>query len=209
MLTTFEPVERDEPTLTCQYDINLLKTTKHQMLMKKVFALVIALFLAASFAPAFAQSYQKSNNLLNAGIGLSAYGAGGLPIGISFEKGITDQISVGGFADYSRYGYNSGGYKWNYTFIYAGARGSYHLGELLNMDNNKFDPYAGASLGFRSASYRDNTGYNYNDYVSPYNSGLFFGIHVGGRYYFSEKLGAFGEVGYGVSALKLGLTAKF
>ena len=63
--------------------------------MKKVFALVIALFLAASFAPAFAQSYQKSNNLLNAGIGLSAYGAGGLPIGISFEKGITDQISVG------------------------------------------------------------------------------------------------------------------
>lgn len=176
--------------------------------MKKIFALTFALFAATLVAPAFAQSYQKSDNMLNAGIGLAAYTAGGLPIGVSFEKGITDQISVGGFVDFARYGYNAGGYKWNYTFIYAGARASYHLGELLNVGNAKFDPYAGASLGFRSASYHDNSGYT-ADYVSPYNSGLFLGIHVGGRYLFSEKFGAFGEVGYGVSALKLGLTAKF
>jgi len=175
--------------------------------MKKIFALAAALFAAATVTPAVAQSYQKSDKLLNAGIGLGAFSAGGLPIGVSFEKGITDQISVGGFADYARYGYRVGGYKWNYSFVYVGARASYHLGETLNLTNSKLDPYAGASIGFRSASYRDNTGYN--DYVSPYNSGIFLGIHIGGRYQFSEKLGVFAEAGYGVAALKVGLTAKF
>ncbi|MFD2571281.1 hypothetical protein ACFSUS_11600 [Spirosoma soli] len=176
--------------------------------MKKTITLALTLCMAALFAPAFAQSYQKSDNLLNVGVGLGAYTAGGIPIGVSFEKGITEQISVGGFADFARYGYSSGGYKWNYTFIYAGARGSYHLGELLSLANDKLDPYAGVSLGFRHASYSDNTGYS-GEYYNPYNSGLFLGIHVGGRYQFSDKLGVFAEAGYGVSALKLGLTAKF
>lgn len=109
--------------------------------------------------------------------------------------------------DYLRYGYQSGGYKWNYTFIYAGARASYHFAEILNVDNKKFDPYGGATLGFRYAGYHDT--YGYNDYVSPYNSGVYLGIHAGARYFFSEKIGGFAEVGYGVSALKIGLTAKF
>lgn len=145
---------------------------------------------------------------LNAGIGLAAYYGGGLPLGASFEVEIKKNVSVGGSVDYLRYGYNSGGYKWNYTFIYAGARGSYHLGEALGVGNDKFDPYVGATLGFRHASYKDNYGYN-DYYSSPYNSGLFLGVHLGSRYLFSEKIGGFAEVGYGVSALRLGVTAKF
>ena len=144
---------------------------------------------------------------LNVGVGLAAYYGGGLPLGASFEVDAKNNISIGGSVDYLRYGYNSGGYKWNYTFVYAGARASYHLGELLNVGNDKFDPYAGATLGFRYAGYRDS--YGYNDYVSPYNSGIYLGIHLGGRYMFSEKVGGFAEVGYGVSALRLGVTAKF
>ncbi len=176
--------------------------------MKKLLTLAFAFLATATFTSVFAQSYQKGDNLLSAGLGLGAYTAGGIPIGISYERGITDEISVGGSVDYARYGYRSGGYKWNYTFIYVGARGSYHFGNLLNLGNDKIDPYAGISLGFRSASYHDNTGYN-GDYYSPYGSGVFLGIHIGGRYMFSEKFGAYGEVGYGVAALKLGVTAKF
>ena len=144
---------------------------------------------------------------LNAGIGLAAYYGGGLPIGASFEVDVKNNISVGGSVDYFRYGYTSGGYKWNYTFIYAGARASYHLGELLSVENSKFDPYVGATLGLRYAGYHDNTGYD--NYASPYNSGLFLGIHLGSRYMFSDKIGGFAEVGYGVSALRLGVAAKF
>lgn len=142
---------------------------------------------------------------LNAGVGLAAYYGGGLPLGVSLEVDYKNNISIGGSIDYFRYGYNSGGYKWNYTFVYAGARGSYHLGEVLNANSSKFDPYMGATLGFRYAGYQNNYGY---DYSSPYNSGLFLGIHLGSRYMFSPKVGAFAEVGYGVSALRLGVTAK-
>jgi hypothetical protein len=145
---------------------------------------------------------------INAGIGLGAYTAGGIPIGVSVEKTIQNNISVGGSVDYARYGYNYSGYSWHYTFIYVGARASYHLGELLNTGNEKFDPYAGVSLGYRHASYKDTYGYS-GDYYSPYSSSLYLGIHAGARYMFSEKIGGFAEVGYGVSALRLGLTAKF
>ena len=144
---------------------------------------------------------------LNGGIGLASYWGGGIPIGVSYETTLIDNLSVGGSLDYAHYGRNYGGYKWSYNFIYAGARGSYHFGELLET-SDKFDPYAGISLGFRFASYKDTYGYT-SDYYNPYNSGLYMGIHVGGRYYFTDKIGGFAEVGYGVSALRLGVTAKF
>lgn len=152
-----------------------------------------------------------ANKFLNVGIGLGSYTAGGLPLGASFEVGLPSvlegNLSVGGFVDYARYGYNSYGYKWNYTFIYLGARGSYHAGELLGVTNDKFDPYVGVSLGYRASRYKDNDGY-YGSYYNPYGSSVFFGGHIGARYLFSERLGGFAEVGYGVAALKLGLTAK-
>ncbi|SOD81581.1 hypothetical protein [Spirosoma fluviale] len=144
---------------------------------------------------------------VNAGVGLAAYYGGGLPLGVSAEVDVKNNVSVGGSVDYFRYNY--GYYSGGYTFIYAGGRVSYHLGDALRVENSNFDPYIGASLGFRHASYRDSYGNSYSDYGSGYNSGLWLGIHAGARYLFSPKVGAFAEVGYGVSALKLGLTAKF
>lgn len=156
---------------------------------------------SAPLSPSSRQKY------LNLGVGVAAYYGGGLPLGASFEVDVKNNISVGGSVDYLRYGHNYGGYKWNYTFVYAGARASYHLGGLLNVESTKFDPYVGATLGLRYAGYGDNSGYD--NYVSPYSSGLFMGVHLGSRYLFNEKIGGFAEVGYGVSALRLGLTTKF
>ncbi|MDB5241203.1 MAG: hypothetical protein JWP57_1828 [Spirosoma sp.] len=138
------------------------------------------------------------NKYLNVGVGLASYYGGGLPLGASFEVDIKDNISVGGSVDYLRYSYG-------YNFIYFGARGSYHLGELLNVQDSKFDPYVGATLGFRHSGYANTYGYDYG----AYNSGLFLGAHIGSRYYFGDKVGGFAEVGYGVSALRIGVTAKF
>lgn len=172
-----------------------------------LFLLAFATLLVSSSAQA---QTAGRNKYLNAGIGLAAYTAGGIPIGASLEVDVQENISVGGFVDYARYGYRYGGYKWNYNFLYFGARGSYHLGHLLgdlDLSDSKWDPYAGVSLGIRTASYSDNTGND--DFISPYSSGAFLGIHAGSRYMFSEKTGGFAEVGYGVSALRLGVTAKF
>lgn len=174
--------------------------------MKKLTLLsVLFLLIALAFSPAQAQT---RNKYLNAGIGLGSYTAGGLPIGASFEVDLKNNISVGGSFDYSRYGYRSYGYKWNYTFMYIGGRASYHAGELLGVTNDKFDPYVGVSLGVRTSSYKDNSGYAY-EYYNPYRGGVYLGLHLGSRYMFSEKIGGFAEVGYGIAALKLGVTAKF
>ena len=144
---------------------------------------------------------------LNAGVGVATYYGGGFPLGVSVEAGLKNNFSVGGSVDFIRYNY--GYYSGAYTFVLGAARASYHLGEALGVQNDNFDPYIGASLGFRYANYRDSYGYSYSDYGSSYNSGLWLGIHVGARYFFSPKVGGFAEVGYGVSALKLGVTAKF
>ena len=172
---------------------------------------LILLSFAAMFIVSSAQAQDAGRNkYLNAGIGLAAYTAGGLPIGASLEVDVKNNISAGVFFDYARYGYRYGSYKWHYNFLYFGARGSYHLGELLrdlDIHNSKWDPYAGLSLGIRTASYRDNAGTE--NFTSPYSGGAFLGVHVGSRYMFSEKLGGFAEVGYGVSALRLGITARF
>ncbi|WP_347159328.1 hypothetical protein [Pontibacter chitinilyticus] len=174
--------------------------------MKKIITSVCCLAAAFTLAlPSQAQTTAKPK-YLNAGIGIGAYTAGGLPVGASLEVGLKNNISVGGFADYARYGYKAYGYSWHYNFLYIGARGSYHLTELLD-SNSKWDPYAGLSLGMRTAWYSDNQ--SDTDYESPYAGGVFLGIHAGSRYMFSEKMGAFAELGYGVSALKLGVTAKF
>lgn len=177
--------------------------------MKKITLSLLGLATVFVINQAQAQTTQR-DKYLNVGVGMAAYTAGGLPIGASLEVGIKDNISVGGFFDYAHYGYKSGGYKWNYNFMYFGARGSYHLSEAveaLNLDASKFDPYAGLSLGARTVSYKDNVGNE--SFSSPYSSGMIFGIHAGSRYYITDKVGAFAEVGYGVSALKLGVTAKF
>ena len=39
-------------------------------------------------------------------------------------------------------------------------------------------------------------------------SGLAYSGFVGGRYYFSEKLAAFAEIGYGISVLTFGVSFK-
>jgi hypothetical protein len=173
--------------------------------------------LAFSFATQ-AQVYENGKNYLNAGIGVGTFYRG-LPFGLSYERGVTDDISVGGFFDYSaaKYSYGSlGGFFGNsldgrLTILFVGARASYHFNKLLNMDNNKVDLYGGAALGFRSVSWKyDDEDLNNNSLFSdPYSSGILFGIHAGARYMFSENIGGFAELGYGVSVLKLGLAVKF
>jgi hypothetical protein len=144
----------------------------------------------------------KGANLLNAGIGIGTYYVG-LPFGASFEHGFSKDISGGVFVDYSSHNYGDNS---KLNIIYAGVRASYHLGELFKVENNKFDPYAGASLGYHHVSWSfDGIKSNY----TPYDNSVFFGVHAGARYLFSDHVGGFAEVGYGVAALKLGATFKF
>ncbi|GAB3943299.1 hypothetical protein GCM10028805_09320 [Spirosoma harenae] len=159
---------------------------------------------SAPTRPRSTASYRSHKNVyVNLGVGLATYYGGGFPVGVSVEADVKNNFSVGGSIDY--YHYNYGYYSSGYNFAYFGARASYHLAEALNVQSSSFDPYIGASLGFRYAG----SGYSDYYYTSSYNSGVWVGLHLGARFMFSPKVGAFTELGYGVSAVKLGLTAKF
>ncbi len=168
-------------------------------------SLFLVALLAFSAQNATAQSYQQGDKLLNVGVGLGTYGAGGLGLGGSFEYGIHEAISVGVLGGYSgRSNYLGSNTRWSVLTI--GARGSYHFNELLNLDNDQIDLYAGLGLGYRNISWN----YNGIGLGDGYGAGgiLFLG-HIGGKYYFQPNLGIFAELGSGFGTLQAGLAFKF
>ena len=137
-------------------------------------------------------------------------------VSLFLERGILDNVGpgtvgIGGIVAYKRasYDYNSvlgNGRSASWTDIVVGVRGTYHY----NFGTNpKIDTYAGLTLGVRVSSYK-------NDYLQdagiPYKSSSVYGasgFFLGGRYFFTDNIGAFGEIGYDISYLKVGLSAKF
>ncbi|GAB3896558.1 hypothetical protein GCM10028803_14280 [Larkinella knui] len=145
--------------------------------------------------------------MLNMGMGMQSYDLGGLCNGASFELGFSEKISAGGFFDYALYGTKFGDHRWKAQYLSYGVRGSYHLAKVLAIGNDKFDPYAGFSVGTRSSIHRTRT--EQNSYFIPYPTGIFPGVHIGGFYHFSKKIGGFTELGWGTAAVRLGITGKF
>jgi hypothetical protein len=178
--------------------------------MKKSYILSLFCAMCVMFAhvDSFGQEFQKGDIIVSPGLGLGYYYGGGFAAGlyVNAEFSITDEIAVGPYFAFTKWNNNIGlGYDYNYTFIDFGARGSYHFGKLLKVNTDQFDPYAGAFLGFVSSSYNSDFG---NDYDDPYDGGVRAGIYAGARWFFTEKFGAFGEVGVGLYPIVLGVTFK-
>jgi hypothetical protein len=168
---------------------------------KRIFiTLLMVGIISVSYSQSASQSaFNKGDNLLNVGIGVNSYYSGGIPIGASYEKGISDVISVGGNFDYLSTKY----FTVKFTALYFGVRGSYHL--KLNVD--KFDVYGGPTIGYRSFSWSSK--YEGVNLGGSYGNGLFVGIFIGGKYYFSEKIGVFAELGaIGSTNARLGVAFK-
>lgn len=177
--------------------------------MNRLLTILTVLLLAVG--PLRAQQIFKKNDVaMNVGIGFNNtlttnYNTVVPPISVSVEYGIVDNpfneengsIGVGGYLGYTSYGNKNNSRTASYTIL--GGRGSYHYQFVPNLDT-----YAGLLLGlaFRSGELLESD-------VNTTNTRLAYGIFVGGRYMFHENIGAFVEVGWGVSAINLGLALKF
>jgi hypothetical protein len=186
--------------------------------MKKVSSLLfVSLFFVAAIT--HAQSFSKGTNIVSAGIGLGSSmlkysGASQTPaISLQYEKGIWDiggpgVVSLGGYVGFK--GYKYGGYnyneKWHYTVI--GVRSAYHYGGLKL---SKVDVYGGIMLSYNmlNYSYNDNSSSGGFSEKGSYGNTAGFSLYAGGRYFVTDNLAAFAELGYGVSYLNLGLALKF
>lgn len=191
--------------------------------MKKILT-GIAFICCLQSLSAQSNAYAKGSKILNAGVSFGYFGYGyfgtrsglNIPLNASLEYGFTDVISAGPYLGYARwsYQYNDGfgETKYAWTFVSAGAKGSFHYTNLLNdlidadLDEEKIDLYFSLLLGLEFRSYKDNSGYDY--YAN--NTVVQFGPNAGVRYLFNKNLGVYVEGGRGnFGWLNLGITAKF
>jgi hypothetical protein len=174
--------------------------------MKKLSMAFICLSLLANNANALSLAGKTSeNSVFNKSTSVAQFNVGlggnlGLPLQVSYEKGVTDKIGVGGIVGFASKTTDLIGYKYNYTYIILGARGNYHMQFLENLDT-----YAGLTLGYNIASVK----------ITPSvglpvtaGGGIFLAGQVGGRYYFNPKLAASLELGYGIGYANIGLAYK-
>jgi hypothetical protein len=170
--------------------------------------MIFALCLGFS-AGTFAQEFSKGDKVVNLGVGLGTYlGYTGYsnkvtPISGSFEYGLFDNlfdehsaIGVGGYLAYTSWGSKSSN-NWTVSDFILGARGTFHYQFV-----EKLDTYAGLMFGYDVVSYS-------NASAELAGSGVASSFFAGARYHFTRNLAVFGELGYGIAALELGISIKF
>lgn len=141
------------------------------------------------------------------------------PLYLKYEYGVTDRIGLGiSFA----YATNEWSYRYESTdgqgnTVYYNesterdtysvlARFNYHFG-----NSERFDPYFGFGLGYRDANWKSNTTGPDGGSGVDLKSLMPFGFEftLGARYFFTDNIGLYAEVGGAKSVLQGGLVAKF
>jgi len=185
-----------------------------------IFTSLIVCFIATqSFAQR--QSFAKNDNVVGIGIGLG----GNLYSGLGFYPGIKrmptimasyerciigkvwdnkSSIGVGGVVGYTSAKWNNYGWGWKQNSTLIAARGALHYAFIP-----KLDVYAGFTLGYNIVKWKWTGEYEDYNYTKTSASGVTGAGYVGARYYFTNFLGAYAELGYGYSIFNLGLSLKF
>jgi outer membrane immunogenic protein len=161
---------------------------------------ILTFILVLAISLIFAQSpLPKGKSQINAGVGLSTWG---VPVYLGFDYGVHPDISLGAEVSYRGYNDNWRDHKYKHSVIGFLANANYHFNTILNIPSN-WDFYAGLNLGFYSWN-------SPNDYEGSHTSGVGLGAQIGGRYFFSDKVGVNLEFGGGnaFSGGKFGLTIK-
>ena len=174
--------------------------------MKKLTLLTAILACLYTLPSQGQMMYEKGDILVNTGVGLGSSVYGTVSLNGSVEYFINEDLSVGGATGYS-------GYRRNYVFndplrinvFYFGPRGSYHFADALDIENEALDLYVGAFVGFgiTTVSYRGERFSGYSD-VNDFGYDIFGGV----RYQFNPNIAAYGELGFGVSILQMGVSFK-
>jgi hypothetical protein len=201
--------------------------------MKKAMLLLVLVVGAAggvfaqTWYDSFAPGIDTSKVLINAGIGFGgAMRVAGVkqeipPISASadFKLPGSVPITVGALValatqtDSQSIPTTKSSYKFTYTDFAIGARGMYHFNFLP-----KLDAYAGLVLGWVLGSAKEEYTGDWPEaaksvYKAPGAGAIpyfLFGANIGARYFFTDTIGAYLELGYSrLQVASLGLSVKF
>jgi len=162
---------------------------------------IIATVFISNLTSLHAQSpIGEGGKQVNGGFGLSSWG---IPIFAGFDYGVHDDVTVGGEVSYRRYRERWLGRDFDHSIMGFLVNGNYHFNTLLEIPSD-FDLYAGLNLGFYVWSSPE-------AYGGDGGSGLGLGLQLGGRYYFTEKIGVLFELtgGNSVANAKVGISGRF
>ncbi len=191
--------------------------------MKKILFIVLAIVFSLNISQkAQAQVFDKGTTLLDVGVGVPYYAHVGIPpVFGNFEIGVHKYIGIGATGGFYSWGYNE--YWTNYHYyertVMGGGFGAFHFSELLK----QLDLDMGDLLNSLDLYYKMGFGLGlemYNDYIWNYDRSRYeevtrtridpvFMSDFGARFYFSDNLAVFMEVGYDFySWTKFGITFK-
>lgn len=196
--------------------------------MKKLGIALMCLIVSPTI---FAQDFQKDENYITIGYGLDPYGRANVynagfnhkrasigPFIMTYERGITDilgigRIGVGGamaqtfYTSKSYTANNLYEYKSNRSRTTLAFRAAYHF----ELGVEKMDVYAGIGGAVHIISDKYSTDNPFDPTYDYKRSSVSGGPSVFGgiRYYFSNNVGVYAEVGYDISALNGGFVFKF
>lgn len=162
---------------------------------QKLFVFIAILLGGVAIHQAQAQNVvMKGVGLVNLGLGINN---GVLPVNVSYDHGVVDNLfdhnsalTVGALG-----GVLVGN---NVSGILIGPRVGLHYHFIPHLDT-----YVSLMLGYSSTTVRDK-----NANINHTNGGFEWGAHLGARYLFTPKVGAFMELGYGWSFANVGVTFR-
>ncbi|MCB0429288.1 MAG: outer membrane beta-barrel protein [Flavobacteriales bacterium] len=203
--------------------------------MKTLRRMLLVLAMTTLVSGAFAQSFEMGHSSVQVGYGFGNFiraifktyedtysqfsfkGTG--PAFAKFEYAVSDKVGVG-----VNLAYVSASVSYTDTSVFVPSAGTfyrqtlkwYNVSALARINvhfgsNDKFDPYWGAGLGYRTGktSYTDNDP-NY-DNSSTLKTYIPFGFETtfGARYYFTDNIGIYAETGLAKAVFQVGLSGKF
>jgi hypothetical protein len=179
--------------------------------------LIVGVMLLSLTTSTKAQLFDQGDIVLSFGLGLGAtyyvhgwgYKTTVPPIFVAGDYCLREDLGpgnlgVGAYMGYSAYKYEYyDDWGWKYNTLIIGARGTYHFVDLVD----KLDLYGGIMLGAEIVSSKEFGDY-YGDDYNANSGGVAYDVFGGARYYFSDSFGVMGELGYGISWLKIGVSLK-
>ena len=184
--------------------------------MKKVVISFCVLCVSFFATQVLAQtpSFVQGDNVVGVSIGFGGYFSGvfysgseisRMPaISLYYENCVKDNLfneksslGIGGMLGYTSAKWSD---YWKVSHTTIGARGALHYAFV-----DKLDTYTGLMLGYNIVKWKY---YNWESGGTG-SSGLAYSWFLGARYYFTDNLAAFAELGYGVAIFNIGVAFKF
>jgi hypothetical protein len=183
------------------------------MTRKIIGTIIVLASVAVSARPAAAQSpVVPGFTDIGAVVGIGGINGASLSLGGRFEHAFMALPDLGNgtlgimvSVDYYSHSYDYGGFAGAYSFSYKwipiGVTANYHF----KLESTKFDPFVGLGLGYTVVTASCSGQFCGS---GAYSSAIYFIGRLGGRYFFSDNLALYADVGAGAATLNAGLMFK-